>query len=225
MWPVTTAESLAIPARRVTGRRAETRRRLVAAAYDIFTELGIRDATVEVICERAGFTRGAFYSNFVSKEDLFLAVYREQMQIRLDRLKAAADTIVGSVDPAASDAVENSLRCVAKLTQDWLVSDEAWFLLAIEFRVHVVRQPELREAAASVFAGFYDDLGGTLEGILDRFGVELTIGTRDAALVLASVYETVLVRTLLERPSGVADDPSMLELIPRLLSAMIVIRR
>jgi AcrR family transcriptional regulator len=61
---------------KVTRRRAETRRRLVETAYAVFCETGIRDTPVELIRDRAGFTRGAFYSNFASKEELFLAVYQ-----------------------------------------------------------------------------------------------------------------------------------------------------
>ena len=51
-------------------RRSETQDRLLAAAVPLFAERGISASTVELICERAGFTRGAFYSNFESKDDL-----------------------------------------------------------------------------------------------------------------------------------------------------------
>ena len=48
----------------VTARRAATRERLIDAAIDVFAEKGVLGASVEEICEDAGFTRGAFYSNF-----------------------------------------------------------------------------------------------------------------------------------------------------------------
>src|SRR5699024_3701144 len=67
-----------------TRRRAETRQRLMDAAYEVFAEYSIRDAPTELICDRAGFTRGAFYSNFSSKEDLFLAVFDQQLSRRVE---------------------------------------------------------------------------------------------------------------------------------------------
>jgi len=47
--------------------------RLIESAGKVFAERGFYGASVEEITERAGFSRGAFYSNFTSREDLFLA--------------------------------------------------------------------------------------------------------------------------------------------------------
>ncbi|MBN9195289.1 MAG: helix-turn-helix transcriptional regulator [Microbacterium sp.] len=55
-----------------TRSRENTRARLLDAAFEVFAEVGLDAASVEAICERAGFTRGAFYSNFDSKDELFL---------------------------------------------------------------------------------------------------------------------------------------------------------
>src|SRR4051794_36901677 len=54
--------------------RAETRTRLLDAAVTVFSERGIAAATVEEITEVAGFTRGAFYSNFADKSELVVAL-------------------------------------------------------------------------------------------------------------------------------------------------------
>ena len=55
-----------------TRRREATRQKLLDAAAQVFAEVGLDAASVEAICERAGFTRGAFYSNFETKDELFL---------------------------------------------------------------------------------------------------------------------------------------------------------
>ncbi|MDN5559707.1 MAG: TetR/AcrR family transcriptional regulator [Ruaniaceae bacterium] len=57
-----------------TPRREATRRRLVDAAVQEFAAHGIDATSVETICESAGFTRGAFYSNFADKDELVLAI-------------------------------------------------------------------------------------------------------------------------------------------------------
>ena len=51
-----------------------TRVRLIEAAERIFIRKGFEDASVDEISEMAGFSRGAFYSNFENKEQMFLAV-------------------------------------------------------------------------------------------------------------------------------------------------------
>jgi AcrR family transcriptional regulator len=80
--------------RRTTARRGRTRVRLLDAAVDVFAERGVEGATVELICERAGFSRGAFYSNFSTKEELLFAAAEHVLQRSLSRVEEAADRLV-----------------------------------------------------------------------------------------------------------------------------------
>jgi AcrR family transcriptional regulator len=89
---------------RATARRGRTRARLLDAAVDVFAERGVEGATVELICERAGFTRGAFYSNFSTKDELLLASAEHVLQQSLGRIEEAAGRLV--VDPAAGHAAQ-----------------------------------------------------------------------------------------------------------------------
>src|SRR5699024_5681061 len=57
-----------------TARRRRTRERLMDAAYDLFANHGVTATSIDAIAEEAGFTRGAFYSNFESKTELFFAM-------------------------------------------------------------------------------------------------------------------------------------------------------
>lgn len=201
---------------KVTRRRAETRQRLVDAAYAVFCELGIRDAPVEEICDRAGFTRGAFYSNFASKEELFLAVYEVQMAERADRLRTAVDAEL-SHDPAT---VTQALRNVATLFMESLTADETWYLLHTEFRAQALRQPELRAPTAAAQARFHDALAEILHTMLDRLGLRLLVEPRSAVVTIVSLYETMLERTILDGLSTV-DNRYMLDVLPRLLAALV----
>lgn len=85
-----------------TGRRGRTRARLFDAAVDVFAERGVEGATVELICERAGFTRGAFYSNFSTKEELLLATAEHVLQVALGRIEQAAGRM--AFDPRTGHA-------------------------------------------------------------------------------------------------------------------------
>lgn len=209
-------------AERSTRRRAETRRRLIAAAYDVFTEFSIHGAPIEVICERAGFTRGAFYSNFTDKEDLFLAMYPEQMRLRLDRLRAAVEA---SVDPAAGAAPEALTAALARASAHFLealAADQDWYLLTAEFRAQALRRPQLRARADDAQRAFHEALTEILIGMLQRLGLRLIVDPRDAVLVLVSTYEAVLERAILEQKGSPLDDSAATRLLPRLLSALTV---
>jgi len=101
------SDQVAEPARS-TARRGRTRARLLDAAVDVFAERGLEGATVELICERAGFTRGAFYSNFSTKEELLLAAAEHVLQRSMARIEEAADRLVldpGAGHPAQVDAL------------------------------------------------------------------------------------------------------------------------
>ncbi|PJI52936.1 hypothetical protein CTI14_35415, partial [Methylobacterium radiotolerans] len=78
-----------------TRSRENTKARLLEAAAQVFAEAGLDGASVEAVCERAGFTRGAFYSNFDSKDELFLTL-----------AAGVADARVQPADPRGADAGE-----------------------------------------------------------------------------------------------------------------------
>src|SRR5918999_3972844 len=71
--------------------RAQTREELLDAAARVFARRGFHGASVEAVCEEAGFSTGAVYSNFGGKEDLFLSLYEERIQRRRRELREAVE--------------------------------------------------------------------------------------------------------------------------------------
>ena len=203
----------------VTRRRAETRRRVIDAAYEVFSEYGIRDAPVELICERAGFTRGAFYSNFASKEELFLAVHEVQAQERLDRLRTAVDAAIGAADIADPDVATDVLRQTGELFLESLASDRTWYLLNVEFSAQAMRQAELRPVTAAVEAKFQDGLAEILLGTLRKLGRRLTVDVHSAVVTIIALYEATVKRAILRDED---DGHYVTEVLPRLFAALIV---
>jgi AcrR family transcriptional regulator len=67
-------------------KQTETRRLLLEAAEDVFRRRGFAGATVEEITEQAGFSRGAFYSNFESREQLFIELLHKRVYDEFTRM-------------------------------------------------------------------------------------------------------------------------------------------
>src|SRR3981081_3886546 len=103
--------------------RALTRRRLLDAGIAVFAERGFHGASIEEIADRAGFSSGAFYSNFESKEELFLALLDE----RTSEVVGETREIVAA-QPSYED-VFAALR--ARIATG--PSRPGWFLLHMEF--------------------------------------------------------------------------------------------
>jgi AcrR family transcriptional regulator len=120
-------------------RRAQTREQLVDAADRLFRRDGFHATAVDAVADEAGYTKGAVYSNFASKEELFFAVYERRVADRvaeLDRLAEAAP----SARAALTEAVESAGRR----------SEDGWMAVFFEFWAHVLRHPEHRERFAAL---------------------------------------------------------------------------
>jgi len=70
-------------------KKAETRARLLESATAVFAEKGMARGSIDDVAEHAGFTKGAFYANFASKEELFLALLDEHFADVLERVDRA----------------------------------------------------------------------------------------------------------------------------------------
>ena len=111
------------------------RERLLAAAADEFTENGYAAAKLQDIARRAGFTKGAVYSNFDSKQALFAELLSKKSMELAGRV---IETVSG-LDPGA--AAGKGGDAIAS----WVVEEPRWPLLVTEFGIQAGRVPELAE--------------------------------------------------------------------------------
>src|SRR4029079_8050360 len=118
-------------------RREQTRAELLAAARRAFLRDGFHAASLAGIAEDAGYTKGAFYSNFASKDDVLVAVLDVHFR---DRAEAYARLI------SATDTVEDAYRAVARYWHDANEREPEWSRLVIEFMAHASRHEYLRKA-------------------------------------------------------------------------------
>ena len=113
---------------------------LIHAAEKIFARDGFEAAKLEEIAAEAGYTRGAFYANFDSKEDLFLALLEREISHRIEHAEQLIDKFQ---DPAAKLLAFREFFLT-------LCQDRRWSLLALEFKLFAVRHPEVKARLAAM---------------------------------------------------------------------------
>jgi AcrR family transcriptional regulator len=199
----------------VTKRRIETRQRLLVAARHVFSEEGFGRSTVEQVCERAGYTRGAFYSNFSSLEELFLEMWSQQsaqllldLQVAVDR--PATREAIASGDPAA--VVAHVLEAVPV--------DDRWYRITADFTAHALRNPDLRGVMAAREQAIIDTLMPIVSSALAAAGRSVTDPAALGAALVA-VHDGTTVQCLMS-----PDDPVVFrrrtELFVRVIDSFLV---
>lgn len=180
-----------------SARRRDTRDRLFDAAIEVFAEVGLQRAAVETICARAGFTRGAFYSNFLSKEELFLALLEREFAHRADELHRKALAIEPTL---RSRAGQLSTAEAARYIADFVAPADdavAWFILETEFLLLAMRDPSIAPEHHLFMDRFYASISPIVEQIIAAAGRRFTIPAERVMPVLSGVYERALRSTAL----------------------------
>jgi len=127
-------------------RRQQTREYLLEAAGQVFAERGFHGASLDEVAALAGFTKGAVYSNFKNKEDLFLALLEAHYQRELAAVRA---TLEGTDDPPEAHLSE----FVTLIRDQAETLGDSWTMLYEEFCLYAMRNPSAREKLAA-----FDDL-------------------------------------------------------------------
>lgn len=120
--------------------QVQTRRRLLDAAAIVFARRGFHGASLEQVADEAGYSKGAVYSNFASKEELFLAVLEARFQDRTELYRRLAEQ-------AASEPGKDLPGLLPGLD----APDEVWCLLETEFWLYALRNPSARERMAALY--------------------------------------------------------------------------
>ncbi len=187
-----TAATAAKPPR-VTKRRAETRARLMDASFRVFAEKGYGHVTIEDVCEAAGYTRGAFYSQFESLEELFFLLYDQWAARTAEQVRSAME---------GADAVTDLPGVVERIV-DTLLLERDWLLIKFDFLLYCARNPELAHRWELHRAGLRKVIEERL--IASGIGFHRAIDTvTDTARAIIAAYDGVSVQLLLDSDQAAA---------------------
>lgn len=187
--------------------RKQVREAVLEAAETLFRSRGFQAASLEDIARAAKLTKGAVYSNFAGKDELFLAVLETHVGHTIARYRAVA------ADDGETDEDRTLDRMAAFLARS-AVEDAAWSAAFAEFALHASRRPATAAALAAVRGGLRREVIALLRPIVDHgkadearleraatlffaIGNGLTLeALSDATRVDAGVYREALERLL-----------------------------
>jgi len=160
--------------------RSATRERLLDAAGAVFAERGFAASTIEDVCERAGFTRGAFYSNFETKDELLVQLLdREEVKL-LERFNAAVSQALQATEP---------LAVVVERIYDLQPFGADNYALRAKLVFLALKDPKLATAYQAAREALRAKFGPFLIEALAARGLRLTVDPIDALDTLEAVFE------------------------------------
>lgn len=150
--------------RRRAASQAETRRRILDAAHEEFSTRRVADVSIDQVAARAGFTKGAVYSNFESKTDLLFAVLEQRMRERgadyIDLVAESSDAELGSA------AGQRAGRTQA--------DELGYFRLVASVWAVAVHEPVIGARLAELRRAHRNRLAEAIQARADGLGLELT---------------------------------------------------
>jgi AcrR family transcriptional regulator len=197
-----------------TKRRPVTVAAVLDAGLTLFLERGFHQASIHDITAAAGLTRGAFYSNFPTKEALFLAVYDRKTDEMLDDFNG----ILAGASPDV-DAVPLLLNYAA----NGGAGGDEWFLALAEFTVHAARDTALRAEFAAHRARFITKLSELIANAAAATDRQIDADVNDLADVILALHEgTAMLRV--SRPEGATSGALFERMAAVILDALTPVR-
>jgi AcrR family transcriptional regulator len=179
-------------------RRARTRERLLDAAADVFNRLGYHGASLEAVAEAAGYTKGAVYSNFASKAELFVA---------LAERRGVSSGLEETTKAFLALPIGDFIDGMGGILRDQAARDEAWDVLTIELWLAAMRDPSLRTVVAHDYREMREEFGPLIERKLADEGITTPFSAAELGSLISALGSGLILQYYLQ-PEAV--DPDLL---------------
>jgi len=169
--------------------RARTRERLLDAAGRVFARRGFHGASVEEVAEEAGHSKGAVYSNFTSKEDLFLTLLEQRCAQSIDRIATAF---------ATEGSIEDRIARGAELLSCMVQEDRDDSLLFVELWTYAARDAEVARRMAAMYEENRRRIAAVVAAQADEVGLALPAPAADIAAALVALNDGLVLQALVD---------------------------
>lgn len=176
-------------------KRDEVRRRLLDAAAAALLEGGVEAVSMERVAALAGFSKGAVYSNFESRDELLLGVLERHVATRIEELRRVIDTA------AAADGIEAALEA-GRQASDELAREPGWHQVLLELYLRSSRDPALARRFAEHRRAIRAPIAAEIERIAQRNGVTLRRPADQLAGIVLALFNGLAIEGLAETPAG-----------------------
>lgn len=177
------------PKSRAVRSRENTLERLVEAAGQVFADRGFDGATIDDLTTAAGFTRGAFYSNFSSKEEIFIAAVERLVERIVETTRA------GSAEIVATGNVFAGVQAMFSALHDDLNRLQR---IELEARLHALRQPDSRRPYVHVREMLREQVAIILTESADRHDMDVAVDAGHLSDSLVALYFNAITTETLE---------------------------
>ncbi len=177
--------------RRLTRKeqQAHTRMCLLRSAAKVFARRGLQHASIDEVAADAGYTKGAFYANFASKEDLFLAMLDERFAERLAQIERLTST---------DEEIGHQARVAGEEFAAYLAADPDWQRLFFEFAAHAARNESFRAALVERYRTMREGIARVFERRARELELEMPIPAEQIALMTFAMANGFALERLVE---------------------------
>jgi AcrR family transcriptional regulator len=176
-------------------RKEQIRADLIAAAKDVFLRRGYHQASLEEISAEAGWSKGAIFSNFAGKDDLFMAVLEAHNQEQHQEQSAQM---------RAGGSLAGGLAFAGRMLADVQVRVPGWTPLLVQFWTHASHSPDLRKRVAAAHEDLLDQYAMIISELAARDGLEFVVPAKEVARSASSLVRGLALERLLD-PATVSD--------------------
>lgn len=140
-------------------RKKETRQLLLESAVEVFAQLGFHGASVEKIAEYAGFSKGAVYAHFNSKEELFLAILEKQMHLHVYNIHQIIDQ---------QHSLSHFIEAMDEYSLSIRKKNRTWSMLNLEFLLYVMREESVRHKWSNMITESVEQISKAIEKLMSK---------------------------------------------------------
>ena len=174
--------------------RAQTRERLVETAQHLFVSNGYGGASIRDIADKAGYSQGAFYSNFSSKEDVLLELLRRHMEAEATQLFK----VMGNEQKEPGQMLAELEAWASTLNHD-----ADWCMLSIELQLHANRSRSFAAEYQKVWDRHRSEIGAVIGQLFRKLGRTPPAAPDELAAAFMALSHGLALQRVATRP-----DPS-----------------
>ncbi len=169
-------------------KQQRTRKSLLKAASEMFCRRGLDGASIDEVAQAAGYTKGAFYANFKSKEELFLVMLDERFSEELERL----DRMLAGTH----EAQEEAAAAAADFIQ--FATDEEWQRLSFQFLAYAARNEDFRQELATRQKAMRERMASVFTRWKQSFDTDFAIPVEDITAMTFFMADGFLAGRIIE---------------------------